>query len=482
MIPDCIDSDLGNILRDIMKTSVAENVADCWNEYDFGSGLWEARLHWSGCPACRSEFAGVPAVFQQIGLGLENRCRDNLSSSKGDFLGQKDALLAAANNLPSAYPEIIARLAVAEEDVFPSLAHGQEVLCLRVSTDSPEQLEPSLALDRSLSSCREFICSLEPDVRQFVLASTLSHDLLKPVYEKIEAECTENDHDVFQQRMRIAIADSIADSGLQPDMLFHTIELAAIAYSTSYGGCDLNNASATIAQTHSSQSTLTLPEERIAIQRELEQWKGEWKRDFDSLQDSLKAGQTELERLIVRNSRPAAAFEPHIVAQVGAPLYSRLHETTQRAIQLAEYLYNINQEPDGFSLTAIRMAQGYENELTLRVIWPFVNELLTAKTQTYDAHGSSKEPLIRWGRVRPRGMTLGSLAWYLGKDPVMRSKVSGLGFDTDAISKDAAWVTEVRNEAAHDFACDRARADDLRRRILCRDGILSRLHPVVRTA
>src|ERR1700677_881169 len=186
MIPDCLDPALGNILRDIMKTSVAENVADCWNEYDFGGGLWEARLHWSGCPACRSEFTGVPAFFQQIGLGLENRCRENLSSSKGDFLGQKDALLAAANNLPSAYSEIIARLAVAEEDVFPSLAHGQEVLCLRVSADSPEPPDPSLAWDRSLSSCREFICSLEPDIQQFVFASALARGLLSPVSEKID--------------------------------------------------------------------------------------------------------------------------------------------------------------------------------------------------------------------------------------------------------------------------------------------------------
>jgi hypothetical protein len=139
MIPECIDPDLGNILRDIMKTSVAENVADCWNEYDFGGGLWEVRLHWSGCPACRSEFAGVPAVFQQIGLGLENRCRENLSSSKGDFLRQKDALLAAANDLPSAYPEIIARLSAS--------------LTLEAATTSnPSRCSPSFTITQTASS------------------------------------------------------------------------------------------------------------------------------------------------------------------------------------------------------------------------------------------------------------------------------------------------------------------------------------------
>jgi hypothetical protein len=61
----------------------------------------------------------------------------------------------------------------------------------------------------------------------------------------------------------------------------------------------------------------------------------------------------------------------------------------------------------------------------------------------------------------------------------MQNKVSESGFDTDAIAKDAVWVSEVRNKAAHEIACDRSVADSLRRRILCRDGILGRLHPMV---
>jgi hypothetical protein len=182
-------------------------------------------------------------------------------------------------------------------------------------------------------------------------------------------------------------------------------------------------------------------------------------------------------RLIEHNRRPAAAYEPYIAAQIGEPLYSRLHQMTQRALQVVEYLYNINQEPDGFALFAVRMAQGYGNELNVRIIGPFLVELLAAGTQTYDAQGKLKEPLIRWCKVHRRGMTLGSWAWYLGKDPVMRSKVSERGFDVEAISKDAVWISDVRNMAAHDFACDRTMADELRRRILCSDGILGRLHP-----
>lgn len=203
---------------------------------------------------------------------------------------------------------------------------------------------------------------------------------------------------------------------------------------------------------------------------------------FDTLTDSLdslKSGQMEIIRLIEHDKRPAAAYERHIAAQLGELLYSRLHQTTQRALQLVEYLYNINREPDGFAPLAEGMAYAYINELTIRVIWPFVYELQAAGTQTYDAQGKSKEPLIRWGKVRKRSMTLGSLAWYLGNDPVMQSKVSERGFDPEAISKDAVWVNEIRNEAAHEWVKDRRLADKLRGRILRPDDILSRLHPML---
>jgi hypothetical protein len=199
----------------------------------------------------------------------------------------------------------------------------------------------------------------------------------------------------------------------------------------------------------------------------------------DSL-DSLKAGQMELVRLIEHNRRPAAAYETYISAQLGAPLYSRLQEKTQRALQLSEYFYNINQEPDGFSLTALTMAQGYENELLLRVVWPFVNELQAAHTETYDAQGKSKDrPLILKGEFSKTSVTLGNLGWYLKNDPIMQSRVSVLGLDVKMISKDVALISRLRNRPAHDFNCDRAVADDLRRLILCSDGVLSRLHPTV---
>jgi hypothetical protein len=124
------------------------------------------------------------------------------------------------------------------------------------------------------------------------------------------------------------------------------------------------------------------------------------------------------------------------------------------------------------------IAQGYENELNVRIIGPLVVELLAAGTETYDAHGKSTNPLIRRGRVSKTSLALGTLAWYLREDPVMRSKVSALGFDVEAIAQDAALVGGLRNRPAHDFSCDRTVADEL----LCSDGVLRRLHPTVATS
>lgn len=205
----------------------------------------------------------------------------------------------------------------------------------------------------------------------------------------------------------------------------------------------------------------------------------ELKRDFHNFEDSMKAGQMEVLLRIERSRHSAAALDPVIAERLGAPLYSRLHVRTQRALQLAEHYYKMNQEPDGFAPTAMAMAQGYENELNVRIIGRLVVELLAAGTVTYDALGKSTNALIRKGKSSKSSLTLGNLGWYLREDPVMRGKVSVLGFDVEAISRDVAQIGALRNKAAHDFSCDRNVADELRKRILCPDGVLRNLHSTV---
>jgi hypothetical protein len=464
----------GHLLREMMEMS-HENIVS--NNFRNCEELLEARLHWSGCPSCRAEFTGLPFLYKQLGIELEKICRLMMSSFRDDFISQKNSLLAEGPELASSYAKVIVDCATSEYDVLHWLNHGHEILSLggRADFRPPSSycgIESSLA---TCNECVDFISSLEPDVQRFVFAVACSNDLLMAFNEKMQSEhgpITPDNFEDFKDRMGMAIAKSPLD----PTTLFSIIEKASIAYSNELGWWPTGTGLTTVAQTVSPQSTIAIKEMKT-----LHGAFRDWKQDFDNLEDSLKAGQMELARLIEHNRRPATAYEPYIVAQMGSPLYSRLQEKTQRALQLAEYLYNINQEPDGFSLTALTMAQGYENELILRVIWPFVNELLAARTETYNAQGKATHPLILRGKFSKSSVTLGNLGWYLKYDPTMRSKVSTLGFDVEAISKDVALVSALRNRPAHDFSCDRVVADDLRRRILCREGVLSRLHPMVAT-
>jgi hypothetical protein len=479
--PDCIEPRLREWLTGLVEESVEESVSRfCFDPF----ALTEARLHWNGCPACRSDFSGAGGVFERVRLGIEERVEGSLCQFSDEFSACKDSVLSAQQDLGEAYAEILARLVLCGNEVQGALsfAYG-EVAQFTVCSELAEQ-----AQREPLSKCAVVICRLEPKVWKFVFESVLCEELFSALYRKFlrmtfpriltldsktrEKVFVENDEYLPSNSEEEFIPENLRKAirciEVKPELLYQIMQSAASNYLHEFANA--HGVGAFSAQKVARNGRV------LPVQPPVEESRlgsADWQ---DSL-DSLKAGQMELVRLIEHNRRPATTYEPYIAGQLGAPLYSRLHEKTQRALQLAEYLYNINQEPDGFSLTAIRMAQGYENELILRIIWPFVHELQASGADAYDAQGRSREPLIRGGKVPPRSMTLGTLGWYLKEDPVMRSRVSALGFDAEAISKDAVWVNALRNKAAHDFACDRAVADDLRRRILRPDDLLSRLHP-----
>lgn len=147
---------------------------------------------------------------------------------------------------------------------------------------------------------------------------------------------------------------------------------------------------------------------------------------------------------------------------------------TRQQLKAAEFLYHINsEEPNYFDGPVITMAKAYENELKVRVAFPVLNEVIHSHPENY---GSDKAPLIK-AREISRELTAGSIGWHLRNHPDFGDRVRARGFDADAISRDEGEVTRRRNRAAHKPVCERAVADDLRRLILCPDGILSRLHP-----
>jgi hypothetical protein len=460
MLPDCIDPEVGDLLRDMASKTISECIAACGYE-DVGI----ARLHWNSCPACRHQFVSMPSIIRQIGLEMERMFAADLSELAEDFAGYKRALLDAPTARGDAYTSIIVRLLEAYEDVHAGLAHANHLTPAihGVAADWPSDDRPLLF------HCKGFLRSLAPRVRQFVTAVTLCYEILKPMYEKVGFDHNSGDE------LRSQLHTAIVESGLEPGNFVITMESAAAfkIYFDYFGG-EGSTSDTPIVQTDKPHKSSTR-EKRITPQSSPQ----EWKQDFDNAIDSLKATQMETIRLIEHNQRPAAAYEADIEAQFGAPLYLRLSEMTQRVLQVAEHVYHINQEPNYFHGPVIHMALAYENELAIRIIWPFLSELQASGEQTYDAQGESHEPLLHRGKVPSRCMKLGNFAWYLKNDPVMRSKISALGFDVETVAKDAASVNSLRNKAAHEDVCERAVADELRRRMLCRDGIFSRLHPMV---
>jgi hypothetical protein len=442
MIPDCIDPQAGGLLRGIMTTCASEN--DSLDDDDIEgpavilavdpsaySGddeegifdLYLSRLHWSSCPACRHEFPDAPETFGQIVSGLKDRLREVLTQYKDDFQERRDSLLATGE-----HAEIIARLAIAFDAVNQVIGDA----------DFLELMSPEMGEERSWETISsEFMRSLEPDVLYFFWATKFAINLVAP-----ETKITSQD---FQRVHTI-----IVNSGLEANALLQIIESAAHYASSSQTGTINGGA---------------MPP-------------GSSEESWQDAVDSLKAGQMEIIRLIEHNRRRAHEYESYLIAQLESALYSRLHEKTQRALQVAEYLYSINQEPDGFGINALTMVQAYENELKVRVIGPLLSELLAAGEQNYSIKGC-KKPLICDGEVPERSMALGNLVLYLKNDSKMREKIKARGFDVETIAKDAEWINSPRNKVAHRFGCDRALADELRQRILCPTDLLSRFHPTV---
>ena len=220
-----------------------------------------------------------------------------------------------------------------------------------------------------LSHCREFIASLEPEVQHFVFASTLSFELLRPMWEKVGLPPRE-DPRIVEERLAEAHAllagtpdaeptqepvlnlqeclrQAIADSGLEPKVLWEIIDSAA--------------------SKHVAGSETAGPEPA---------WIRKFEDDFDNFSDSIKATQMEAVRLSERSLRKAADYRSEVIARVEPWLYSQLHEETQQQLNMAEYLYDINrQEPRYCHGPVMSLALAYENELMLQLGWPIVKKM-----------------------------------------------------------------------------------------------------------
>jgi len=467
MLYECIFPEMRDRIFEMMGSSIEEIAA-----FDFGGpgDIWDTRKHWNCCPACRSEFPSLPGVLEQAGRQMDQVFAASLCAVKDRFLAQKDSL-ATARSAGNAYPAMIAELVQAEELVHEELVH---VLGTATTLYKGEEIEFDPWVRPLLSHCREFISLLEPDVQHFVFASTLSFELLRPMWERVglpargrtreevEAElatalATPPDAELNQEPSRNLVEllqTAIAESGLEPELLWEMIDAAASASVLGRGAA--------------------------GSQRFLQTFIRRFEEEFDNFSDSIKATQMQAVRLSERSIRKAADYGPEVAERIGS-LYSLLHDATRQQLNVAEFLYDLNrQEPNYSHGPVISLALAFENELQLRLGWPIVKELIESGVRTYPTKGSDGKkplrPLIVEGHIEGKNLALGSVAWYLKNDADFRKRARARGFDPDQISKDAFDVINSRDKAAHRLVCELAEADRLRSLILRPDGILSRLH------
>ena len=141
-----------------------------------------------------------PSRRSELGwrTGAEKTCprQEQLSSR------EKQAF-DAAEDPRGAYTEITARLADAEGDVLPCLAHGQEVLCLQASAPSfPMELNPRFACrGGDFVELPTFLRSLEFDLQCFVHARFLGPTTFCPQTPSYSRRSSSID--------RAAVADSV---------------------------------------------------------------------------------------------------------------------------------------------------------------------------------------------------------------------------------------------------------------------------------
>jgi hypothetical protein len=335
-----------------------------------------------------------------------------------------------------------------------------------------------------LSQCAEFILSLEPKAQSLVFASVLCHEMYYQLYQKavrktqpllfrvdpetgkfIKSENEEYEHPNDSGFIHSSIKSAIMSSEVPPEIAYEALHAAASEY--------LRRFKESIGRTPSGEERSQDQSGRRGVPSNIAV--DELKGDIADSFDSLKASQNEILRLLDRNSRPASAFEPDIELQLGS-VYRRLEQKTQRLLQIAEYLYDINKsEPNYFHGSVMMMANAYENELYVRVIGRYIMQLLESGTKTYYCDDITTTPLIENGE--PRNLTLGNMKWYLIRDKSLREWVESMGYSSlDAISKDAGWLVNIRNQAAHKTILERAVADEVRHKMLNSDGILARLH------
>jgi hypothetical protein len=433
--------------------------------------------HWRTCRACQDAYPNALRTLNAIQVELENDMRNDFVRLKHQFLSHKHGLLSDSSTNVSPHDGIIVALFKAASEIQFSLGFVDgfgglaEFSLFPVDEDSEER--------DAWRASAPFLRSLDDDTQHFVFTSLLTYDLLLSSYRLVQQKTYESqsvdplDASENQENLDGSFSRFLSESAIWTKVLVDMLERSSSSYRTEYFAKNPPEpiTGATIAEEPTA-------EERQAIRALMQNFR-EMKQEVRDLGDSLKATQDHLISQFAQHQQDAGAFDPFLRSELGDDVYGQLAFNTRRALQLAEYHYQQNKEPDGYNPCVNFFCCAYEIEFNARIFEPVAAKLIESGIRDYPSPDSPNSQrrfaILVHGRVRP--IAVGSAVFHLKGDKLLRQILLSLKVNADEVIAGADKFVGLRNPSAHGQLADKAYADRVRELLLGPVSILKDLIP-----
>ena len=205
----------------------------------------------------------------------------------------------------------------------------------------------------------------------------------------------------------------LSQSAIQISVLYDMLEKSSSWYRDDYF---TKNPPKPIAAASTTEKVTA--EERQRIDMVLQGFR-ELRQEVEDLGDSLKAAQNYLISQFEQHQQRASVFDAFLRSDLGDDVYGQLGFDTRRALQLGEYHYQQNKEPDGYNPCVILYCCAYEIAFNARITEPIVAELLKRGIREYPPNSHRKFAMLVQGNAND--IPLGSAVWHLRKDQMLKT-------------------------------------------------------------
>lgn len=413
------------------------------------------RQHWSECDRCQGSLPEASNHLKFIEGELLRRIRVNIEqlrhrycSSEQDLLARHDgsSLLPPSNTVNFLEPANVAAstMTFTLEPTLGGLDENTQRLLLLAEAGRAVQAQLQVMNDNwgldyfhllhasseySSTKCAPFIAALPIDVQLFVSQSILAMDSIEGCEPEVVTQ--------------------------MGSKLYMLVVNAAPEFCRLFSDCRG-------PVSHANNEVLPVDRNRLLrLCDNLEHW--------EDVADSLKAGQMEILRRWEQVGTRASDMEPSLKEGLGF-LYAKLSENTRRSLQLGEYYYCHNQEPDDYSHAIVYFHRAYEAEFRRKLLVPLEARFQKERINNY---GEERLKLMVGGRLN-RTLTVGQALRFLNKDPVSKF-VAELGIDANKLQSGTSELNITRNQAVHGSSHTREDADRVRGLLLGNPSILAHL-------